>query len=120
MLRARRRSRSDQSTPAKIHPPHRSYEGTDMNRAVTLALLLFAVAGSAAAKDLLGVFEDAVHSDPVIRQADANRLAAREARPQAWAAVLPQLNGTAGVTGDHNSGVQDQVEVVDPAVPGGP
>ena len=77
-----------------------------MNRAVTLALLLFAVAGSAAAKDLLGVFEDAVHSDPVIRQADANRLAAREARPQAWAAVLPQLNGTAGVTGDHNSGTQ--------------
>jgi len=49
------------------------------------------------------VFEDAVHNDPVIRQADANRLAAREARPQAWAAVLPQLNGTASATGDHNA-----------------
>jgi outer membrane protein len=77
-----------------------------MNRAVMLALLLFAVAGSAAAKDLVGVFDDAVHSDPVIRQADANRLAAREARPQAWAAVLPQLNATAGLSGDHNSGTQ--------------
>ena len=47
-------------------------------------------------KDLVGVFEDALHNDPVIRQADANRLAAREARPQAWSAVLPQLNATAG------------------------
>jgi outer membrane protein len=55
------------------------------------------------------VFEDAVHNDPVIRQADANRLAAREARPQAWAAVLPQLTGTAGVARDHNSGFQDQI-----------
>ena len=40
----------------------------------------------AAAKDLVGVYEDAVQSDPAIRQANANRLAAREARPQAWAA----------------------------------
>jgi outer membrane protein len=62
--------------------------------------------GAAEPKDLVGVFEDAVTSDPVIRQADANRLAAREARPQAWAAVLPQLNATAALTGDHNSGTQ--------------
>jgi outer membrane protein len=77
-----------------------------MNRASTLALVLLAFSGGAPAKDLAGVFEDAVHNDPVIRQADANRLAAREARPQALAAVLPQLNGTAGVTGDHNAGEQ--------------
>ena len=77
-----------------------------MNRASTLALVLLAFSGSAPAKDLVGVFEDAVHNDPVIRQADANRLAAREARPQAWAALLPQLNGTAGATGDHNGGEQ--------------
>jgi outer membrane protein len=77
-----------------------------MNRASTLALVLLAFSGGATPKDLVGVFEDALHNDPVIRQADANRLAAREARPQALAAVLPQLNGTAGVTGDHNSGEQ--------------
>ena len=77
-----------------------------MNRASTLALVLLAFSGTAPAKDLVGVFEDAVHNDPVIRQADANRLAAREARPQAWAAVLPQLNGTASATGDHNAGEQ--------------
>src|ERR1700726_4247710 len=81
-------------------------EGNAMNRASALAVLFLAFSGTAPAKDLVGVFEDAVRNDPVIRQADANRLAAREARPQAWAAVLPQLNGTASATGDHNAGEQ--------------
>jgi len=91
-----------------------------MNRASTLALallapVLLAFSGAAPAKDLVGVFEDAVHNDPVIRQADASRLAAREARPQAWAALLPQLNGTAAVTRDHSAGFQDQISTI--AVP---
>jgi outer membrane protein len=92
-----------------------------MTRACTLALLLLAISGAAHSKDLIGVFEDAVHNDPVIRQADANRLAAREARPQAWAAVLPQINGTASITRDHNAGFQDQVnEITNPTNPNGP
>ena len=57
-----------------------------MNRAATLALGLLALTGTVAAKDLVGVFQDAVQNDPTIRQANANRLATREARPQAWAA----------------------------------
>ena len=57
----------------------------------------------------------------MIRQADANRLAAREARPQAWSAVLPQITGTAGVLRDHNSGYQDQVtELNNPDNPNAP
>ena len=76
-----------------------------MKRAATLACLL-AVTGSAQSKDLVGVFEDALKNDPVIRQADANRLAARESRPQAISALLPQLNGTAGVNRDNNVGTQ--------------
>ena len=92
-----------------------------MNRAATLCLVLLVTAAPAQPKDLVGVFEDALRNDPVIRQADANRLAAREARPQAWSAVLPQLNATAGVTRDHNSGFQDQInEVVNPSNPSGP
>src|SRR5438067_10449203 len=86
-----------------------------MIRAPIIALTLLTLSGVAAAKDLAGVFEDAVHNDPVIRQADANRLAAREARPQAWAALLPQLNGTAAVTRDHSAGFQDQISTI--AVP---
>ncbi|HEY1873466.1 MAG TPA: TolC family outer membrane protein [Steroidobacteraceae bacterium] len=80
-----------------------------MNRAATLALFSLALPLAAPAKDLIGVFEDAVHNDPVIRQADANRLAARESKPQALAALLPQLNGTAGITREHSSGFESQI-----------
>lgn len=92
-----------------------------MKRAATLACLLAAFAGTAQPKDLVGVFEDALKNDPVIRQADANRLAAREGRPQALAALLPQLNGTAGITRDHQSGFQDSINAItNPANPNGP
>jgi outer membrane protein len=77
-----------------------------MNRAVLLPLACLVLASNAHAKDLIGVFEDAVHNDPVIRQADANRLAARETRPQAISALLPQITGSASIQGDHNSGTQ--------------
>jgi len=92
-----------------------------MKRAAILTCLLAGFAGSAQPKDLVGVFEDALRNDPVIRQADANRLAAREARPQAIAGLLPQLNGTAGVTRDHQSGFQDSINAItNPANPNGP
>ncbi len=92
-----------------------------MNRVSTLALVLLAFSGAAQSKDLVGVFEDALHNDPVIRQADANRLASREARPQAWAALLPQVNGSAAVTRDHSAGFQDQVtSLANPTNPNGP
>ncbi|HEY1492331.1 MAG TPA: TolC family outer membrane protein, partial [Steroidobacteraceae bacterium] len=85
-----------------------------MNRLASLALGLglIALAGAATAKDLAGVYEDALHSDPVIRQADANRLAAREARPQAWSAVMPQIVGTADVLRDHSSGYQGSISEI--------
>ena len=90
-------------------------------RAITLACLLAGFASTAQPNDLVGVFEDALKSDPVIRQADANRLAARESRPQAIAALLPQLNGTAGYTKDHQSGFQDSINAItNPANPNGP
>jgi outer membrane protein len=46
----------------------------------------------AAAANLQDVYERALTNDPVIREADANRLAARESKPQAVAALLPQIN----------------------------
>jgi outer membrane protein len=77
-------------------------------------LLAGALAQSAAAKDLIGVYEDAVKNDPQIRAADANRLASRESRPQALAALLPQISGTAAYTRDHNGGNEDQIDVTPP------
>ncbi len=92
-----------------------------VKRAVTLTLCLLPLAGAAPARDLMGVFEDALHNDPVIRQADANRLAARESRPQALAALLPQANGTASVIRDHQSGFEDSINAItNPANPSGP
>ena len=92
-----------------------------MNRAAALGACLLCLSGTAAATDLKGVFEDAVKNDPVIRGANANRLAAREARPQAWSAILPQISATSGITWDHNSGFQDQISEVgnpnDPTAP---
>jgi len=56
---------------------------------VTLSLL---GAGLAQAENLLEVYQAAVKNDPVIREADARRLAALEVKPQARALLLPQVN----------------------------
>jgi len=51
----------------------------------------------AQSENLLDVYQAAVKSDPLIREAEARRLAALEAKPQARALLLPQisLNGQA-------------------------
>jgi outer membrane protein len=58
-------------------------------RTILLAASLTGV--NAGAADLQDVYERALTSDPLIREAGANRLAARESRPQAVAALLPQI-----------------------------
>jgi outer membrane protein len=75
-----------------------------MKRAIGVALFVMSVVGTASAADLLSVYQDALMNDPAIREADALRKASREARPQAWAALLPQIQGQAGLT----RGDQDQ------------
>src|SRR6187200_3237353 len=48
---------------------------------------------TASSEDLLTFFDQAVVNDPTVREAEFTRKATREARPQAWAAYLPQING---------------------------
>jgi outer membrane protein len=50
------------------------------------------------------VYERALQNDPQLREAEANRLAALEAKPQALSALLPQLAGSAAVSQEHDSG----------------
>jgi outer membrane protein len=57
-------------------------------------ILLGAIATSASAADLGAVYQRALANDPVIREAEANRRAARESKPQAIAALLPQINAS--------------------------
>lgn len=48
--------------------------------------------GPAGAENLVEVYQSAIQSDPTIRQVEAERLAALEAKPQARALLLPQVN----------------------------
>jgi outer membrane protein len=50
------------------------------------------VAGAAHAENLLDVYQDAMRSDPLLREAEARREAALEAKPQARGLLLPQIN----------------------------
>jgi outer membrane protein len=69
-----------------------------MKRVLGLSLGLIMAVSTAAAEDLKAVYERALANDPQIREAEALRRATREAKPQAWAAILPQISGSASRT----------------------
>jgi outer membrane protein len=69
--------------------------------ALSLSAALFS-AMSAQSADLIEVYERAVQNDPLVREAEANRLAALEAKPRAISQLLPQLN-VAGSIGQSDS-----------------
>lgn len=62
------------------------------------ALVALAWFGAAAGKNLLGVYQDALRYDTQIQQAKATLKAAREADPEAWSALLPQISGSYSLT----------------------
>jgi outer membrane protein len=68
-----------------------------------IATLLMASLPASGA-DLLSVYDQALVNDPQIREAAANRMAQHEARPQALAALLPQISGTANRGRSWNEG----------------
>jgi len=59
--------------------------------ACSVALSLLGT-GAARSENLLEVYQAAVKNDPVIREADARRMAALEVKPQARALLFPQIN----------------------------
>jgi outer membrane protein len=78
-----------------------------MKRLLTLVACIFSFHAAAAA-DLLAVYQRALQNDPQLREAEANRLAALESKPQALAALLPQVTGTAGATKERDTGPSNQ------------
>ena len=65
-----------------------------MRKALMLLPVAALLASSLASGDtLLQIYEKAVQSDPLIREAEANRLAVRQGKPIARGALLPQING---------------------------
>src|SRR6267154_5551193 len=75
-----------------------------MKRLLTVFVLYLVASSPAAAADLLAVYQRALQNDPQLREAEATRLAALETKPQALAALLPQLAGNGQVTREHDSG----------------
>ena len=93
-----------------------------MKKMITVALagLTLLLAIPAQAEGLLEIYEKAKRNDPSIREAEANMMAQMEAKPQARAALLPQLDASAGWrnldtdgTSSVPSGGSGQVSTVD-------
>jgi outer membrane protein len=82
-------------------------------RTSSLALLCagftIALPVAAAAADFTQVYQDALANDPTYQQANATYMAAREARPEAWASLLPQISGSAGRILDHSAGLSTSI-----------
>jgi outer membrane protein len=64
------------------------------------------------AADLLAVYQRALQNDPQLKEAEANRLAALESKPQALAALLPQPVGSGTVSKEQDKGQSNEVETV--------
>ncbi|MGB5626876.1 MAG: TolC family protein, partial [Woeseiaceae bacterium] len=64
----------------------------------------FVLPGAAEATSLLEIYQQALQSDPQIHEAEARRLAALEAKPQARSALLPKLNATGDWTTTDQAG----------------
>jgi outer membrane protein len=83
-----------------------------------LILACCLVWNAAPAADLLAVYQRALQNDPQLKEAEANRLAALESKPQALSALLPQISGSGTVSKEEDKGQSNQVETVQ--VTGGP
>lgn len=83
-----------------------------MHRRIVWTLGLIFSIHAAQAEDLLNVYQRALNNDPQIREADANRRATRESKPQALAALLPQVSGSAAYDKDNNDGTSTSTFVL--------
>ena len=71
---------------------------------LTVALALAATPFASHAEDLLDAYRQARANDPVLSQADSTRLATGEGVDQARALLLPQVNGSLGITQTNPAG----------------
>src|SRR5882762_7784982 len=91
---------------------------------IGIVLALYLVTAAAPAADLLAVYQRALQNDPQLREAEATRLAALEAKPQALSALLPHLSGNGQISRERDTGSINQTQVLalppcGPAIPAG-
>ena len=70
--------------------------------------VIFALPSVARAASLLEIYQQALQSDPAIHEAEARRLAALEAKPQARGVLLPQISIDGSYTKSERSGPTTQ------------
>ncbi len=75
---------------------------------LSLALILAAAPLAGRCADLLDIYRQARANDPVLAQADAQRLAIGEGVPLAAAALLPQISGSMSLQQSDNSAGSNQ------------
>ncbi len=75
-----------------------------------VALAASVSAGTADSASLLEVYQQALQSDPLVHEAEARRLAALEAEPQARSFLLPQVGLDANWTRSENDGTEPAVD----------
>src|SRR5215471_15406334 len=83
-----------------------------MKRTILALAMGSLLAGSGQATDLLSVYQRALQNDPQLKEAEATRLAALESKPQALAALLPQLSVNGNVSREHDKGPTSQTQAV--------
>jgi outer membrane protein len=92
-----------------------------MNTRHRIRTLLLAVSLAAAplagAADLSSIYQQALKNDPLIREAEANRLAARESKPQALSALLPQVTAGGRYDDSKTDGTSTFIDPGSPPVP---
>jgi outer membrane protein len=84
---------------------------TNLFRSLAVTFAALGASASANAASLLEIYQQALQSDPLIHEAEALRLAAQEAAPQARGFLLPQF----GASGSWTTGSRDGSEIqIDP------
>ena len=63
-------------------------------RALLITAAILGLPSTASAASLLEIYQQALQSDPQIHEAEARRLAALEAKPQARGVLLPQVSAS--------------------------
>jgi outer membrane protein len=91
-----------------------------LRRCIAFATAALVLPGLALGADLTEIYHRALRNDPILREADANRQAALEAKPQALGALLPQLTATGSYTRDETSGTTPYLVPADLSNPTGP
>ena len=86
-----------------------------MNNYLKVLLFSFILIDNGNAASLLDVYEQALISDPRIKEAFANKEAIIEAKPQARSFILPQLSGSASFSDNDSDGQSTfQQKIINP------